>query len=176
VVRIHSCPFPTRSEFYRFFFPPRLFAERDFDEPPDFFLRVLLRRDFATLDLFPREAAPFVFLPFDLARADAFERLPPFLVARFTPPRFFEADDFFLLRAFGLALGATALTAFLAAGATELLVAARPASAPITPPTTAPTGPATLPRTAPVAAPATSLEIGGIWMLSDDEADASLDC
>lgn len=74
-----------------------------------------------------------------------------------------------------LALAATALTAFLAAGAADLFPAARPASAPITPPTTAPTGPATLPRIAPVAAPAVCFEIGGISMFSEDEPDGSVD-
>ena len=52
--------------------------------------------------------------------------------------------------------------------------AARPAIAPTTPPTTAPTGPATLPMTAPAAAPALCLEMGGIWMLSEDP-DPSFD-
>ncbi|HWM25937.1 MAG TPA: hypothetical protein VNP98_14040 [Chthoniobacterales bacterium] len=86
---------------------------------------------------------------------------------------FFE--DFLALFDDALALAATALTAFLAAGAADLLPAARPASAPITPPTTAPTGPATLPRTAPVAAPAVCFEIGGISIFSEDEADGSVD-
>jgi hypothetical protein len=163
---------------YRFFFePPRFallparFAERDFDAPPDFFFpRLLLRADFPPLDFFPRAL------------------LPPLLF-----PRAFEADDFdffavffgaaFLLRPFAaafagfFAFATTFFTAFFADAAPELLeLAARPTRPPITPPTTVPTGPATLPRTAPVAIPAVCLEIGGIWMFSDDELELSVDC
>jgi hypothetical protein len=164
-------------------FPPLRFAERAFDFPADFFPRPLPRLDFPPLDFFPREAVPFAFLPFDFARAGAFfELLALFLAARFAPPRFFEADDAFLVRAFDallagrLALAATARTAFLTFGAAALLeLAARPASAPSTPPTTAPTGPATLPSTAPVAAPAVCFEIGGISMFSEVEPALSVD-
>jgi len=89
-----------------------------------------------------------------------------FALRRFAPPLFATA----------LALTATFLTAFLAAGAAELEeAAARPAIAPSRPPTTAPTGPATLPRTAPAAAPTVCFEIGGISMFSDDEPEVSGD-
>jgi hypothetical protein len=142
--------------------------------PPDF----LLGRDFALLDLravdfFALERLPADFLPraalrdlprlfdfaldldfaeldfFELFAADFFDPLEDFLAAAFFEPPL-------------LGLGAELLGAD----------AARPAIAPITPPTTAPTGPATLPITAPVAAPAVCLEMGGIEMFSDDEAES----
>jgi hypothetical protein len=175
-------PGPTVYRFFfeppRFFprvdFPPLRFAERDFAEPPDFLPRLLLRLDFP-LDFVPR-AVPL--WPFALPRADAaddFDFFPPFFGARFGAA--FLLRPFAAARAGFFAFAATAFTAFLAVDAPEVLAAAaRPTMPPITPPTTAPTGPATLPRTAPVAAPAVCFEIGGIWMLSDDELELSLDC
>jgi hypothetical protein len=148
---------------------------------PDAFFAFPFEDFFAPFDLdfvdLPPEDLAFDFprLADLLLAADGFA-LELFFAGRFAAgfARFFEG---FLALLFdgALALAATALTAFLAAGAAELLPAARPASAPITPPTTAPTGPATLPRTAPVAAPAVCFEIGGISIFSEDEADGSVD-
>jgi hypothetical protein len=180
VVRIHSCPVSLYRFFFeppRFFFePPRFlprvdflalrFAERDLDELRDFFARLLPRLAFRPPDLFfPRVGLRRL----DLLRAADFDF--------FAPPPVFFFRLFAAARAGFFAFAATAFTAFLAVDAAVLCAAAlRPTTAPITPPTTAPTGPATLPRTAPVAAPAASFEIGGIWMLSDDELELSLDC
>lgn len=112
-------------------------------------------------DFFPDFLPPLFAFPadFDFADLDFFEL---FAAAFFAPPPDFFAAGFFEPLLFGL--GADVLGA----------EAARPAIAPITPPTTAPTGPATLPITAPVAAPAVCLEIGGIEMFSDDEAESSV--
>jgi hypothetical protein len=138
------------------FFPPLALDFGDF----------LLRADL-TFDL-PRLA--------DLLLAADDFALELFFAGRFAAgfARFFEGFLALLFDA-TLALAATALTAFLTGAAELLEAAARPASAPITPPTTAPTGPATLPRTAPVAAPAVCLEMGGISIFSEDEADGSVD-
>jgi hypothetical protein len=147
--------------------PGRDFALLDLREVGlDFFAVERLPPDFLPADFLPRAALRdlprlFDFPPdLDLAGLDFFEL---FAADFFDLPEDFLGAAFFAPPLF--ALGAVLLGA----------EAARPAIAPITPPTTAPTGPATLPSTAPVAAPAVCLEIGGIEMFSDDEAESSVD-
>jgi hypothetical protein len=141
------------------FLPPDFLLERDLD----FFALERLPPDFLPADFLLRAALrdlPRLFdfaLDLDLAELDFFEL---FAADFFDLPAGFLAAAFFEPPLFGL--GAELLGA----------EAARPAIAPITPPTTAPTGPAMLPITAPVAAPAVCLEMGGIEMFSDDEAES----